>query len=254
MPILKTAGKLIYYAHVPKCAGSSLERYLEARFGELAFLDSKFTAQPRAARWSKTSPQHINAEALERLFPHGFFDAAFTVVRHPEARIVSAFHFQREVEQTISMNTPFGEWLEDLLDAREEDPYLHDNHTRPMAEIVPAGAQVFHLEHGLDAIIPWFDALMGDEAGPRAIAKVNERGAYTKTGNDVALTDEDRAHIGEIFAADYARFGYTPDQKAPKAPAPELSAEFLAERDAALKSMNNPITKTMGKIRRKVGL
>ena len=254
MPILKAAGQLIYYAHVPKCAGSSLEHYLEARFGDLAFLDGQYMKQPRDQRWNKTSPQHINTEALDRLFPAGFFDASFTVVRHPEARIISAFHFQREVEGTISQNVPFGEWLEDLMDAREEEPYLHDNHTRPMADIVPDGAKVFHLEHGLDAIIPWFDALTGNTDGPRAIAKVNERGAYGKTGKDVALTDDDRARIAEVFAEDYTRFGYAPGEKAPQAPAPELSADFIAERDAALKAMNNPVTKTVGKIRRKIGI
>lgn len=254
MPILKAAGKLIYYAHVPKCAGSSLEHYLQARFGDLAFLDGHYMKQPRDQRWNKTSPQHINTAALERLFPQGFFDAAFTVVRHPEARIVSAFHFQREVEQTISMNVPFGEWLEDLMDAREEDPYLHDNHTRPMAEVVPQGAEVFHLEHGLDAIIPWFDALTGEEAGPRAIAKVNERGAYGKTGKDVELGAADRARIEEIFAEDYSRFGYTSGTRAPAAPAPVLGEDFIEARDAALKAMNNPVTKTVGKIRRKIGL
>lgn len=254
MPILRAGGRLVYYAHVPKCAGSALEHYLEARFGPLGFLDARHTAIPKDRRWSRTSPQHVDAETLGRLFPPGFFDATFAVVRHPEARIVSAFHFQREVEATISLNVSFGEWLEDLLDAREEDPFLHDNHTRPMAEIVPDGATVFHLEHGLDAIIPWFDAFTGDEAGPRAIPKVNERGAHAKTGADIALTEADRIRIAEIFAVDFARFGYIPGEKTPKATAPALSPEFIAERDAALKSMNNPINRTVGRIRRKIGL
>ena len=254
MPILKAGGKLIYYAHVPKCAGSALEHYLEDRFGALGFLDSQYMSVPKDQRWSKTSPQHINSAAMARLFPADFFDAAFAVVRHPEARIVSAFHFQREVEKTISVNIPFGEWLEELTDMREENPYLHDNHTRPMADIVPDGAQIFHLEHGLDAIIPWLDSLTGDKAGPRAIPRVNERGSRGTSGGDVTLSEADRARIAQIFAADYTRFGYMPDTKAPAASAPELAADFVAERDAALKTMNNPVTKTVGRIRRKIGL
>lgn len=253
MPILKAQGRLIYYAHVPKCAGSALEHYLEARFGSLGFLDSQYMSVPREARWSKTSPQHINTEALHRLFPAGFFDAAFTVVRHPEARLISAFHFQREVEKTISMNIPFGEWLEELTEMREENPYLHDNHTRPMAEIVPEDAHIFHLEHGLDAIIPWLDGLTGNRTGPRAIPRVNERGTRN-AGGEVTLTDADRARIATIFAADYTRFGYNTGDTAPKTPAPVLAPAFIAERDAALKAMNNPVAKTVGKIRRKIGL
>ena len=254
MPILKAGSRLIYYAHVPKCAGSALEHYLEARFGALAFVDSKYMSVARDLRWSKTSPQHINVEALNRLFPDGFFDAAFTVVRHPEARIVSAYHFQREVEKTIPEAIPFGEWLEDLELAREEDPYVHDNHVRPMSDIVPEGAEIFHLEHGLDQVIPWFDRLIDDKAGPRAIPKVNERGAYAKADQDVTLTEADRARIAEIYAADYARFGYGVGEKAPTAPAPVLAPDFIAERDAALKSMNNPINRIGSKIRKKIGL
>ena len=254
MPILKAGSQLVYYAHVPKCAGTALEHYLEARFGALAFLDTKFMGVPRDERWSATSPQHIDAGSLARLFPEGFFDAAFTVVRHPEARIISAYHFQREVEKTISEHVSFGDWLEDLVDLREDAPFLHDNHTRPMAEIVPEGAKVFHLEHGLDALIPWFDQLMGDQTGPRAIPKVNERGAYAAAKGEITLTDAERARIAELYAVDFTRFGYSTDAKAPSAPAPSLSAEFTAARDAALKTMNNPITKVTGKIRKKIGI
>ena len=254
MPILKAGSRLIYYAHVPKCAGSALERYLEARFGALAFIDTKFMNVPRDERWSQTSPQHIDAGSLVRLFPEGFFDAAFTVVRHPEARIVSAYHFQREVEKTIPEHVSFGEWLEDLVDHQEEAPFLHDNHTRTMSDIVPEGAEVFHLEHGLDALIPWFDAFMGDETGPRAIPKVNERGAYAAVKGDVTLTAAERTRVAELYAVDYERFGYEVEDKAPKTPAPTLSAEFTAERDAALKTMNNPITKMTGKLRKKIGI
>ena len=254
MPIFKAGSRLVYYAHVPKCAGSALEHFLEARFGALGFLDSRYMNVAPEQRWSRTSPQHINVEALERLFPPGFFDAVFTVVRHPEARIVSAFHFQREVEKTISDQVPFAHWLEDLEISRAENPYVHDNHVRPMADLVPDGADVFHLEHGLDAIIPWFDALTGEKTGPRAIPKVNERGAYAKASGNVELTETDRARIAEIYAVDYARFGYEPGAKAPLAAAPELSADFVEERDAALRSMNNPVARMGAKIRKKIGL
>ena len=254
MPIFKAGSRLVYYAHVPKCAGSALEHFLEARFGTLAFLDSRYMGVAEELRWSQTSPQHINVEALDRLFPAGFFDASFTVVRHPEARIVSAFHFQREVEKTISDQVPFAHWLEDLEISRGENPYVHDNHVRPMADLVPDGSDVFHLEHGLDAIIPWFDRLTGNTDGPRAIPKVNERGAHAKAGGNVELTETDRARIAEIYAVDYARFGYEPGTKAPLAPAPELPAAFVAERDAALRSMNNPVARMGAKIRKKIGL
>ena len=157
MPIFRAGEKLVYYAHVPKCGGSAVGWYLDERFGPLAFTDRRHTAQPAAARWSRTSPQHIDRGSLARLFPQGFFDAVFTIVRHPVARIVSAYHFQLEVEASIPQDTGFSDWLADLEEQLEEDPFAFDNHVRPMSDIVPEGAQVFHMEHGLDALVGWFD-------------------------------------------------------------------------------------------------
>lgn len=254
MPIFKAGPRLVYYAHVPKCGGSAVGWYLAERFGALAFSDRQHTRQPQERRWSRTSPQHIDAESLGRLFPAGFFDATFTIVRHPVPRLVSAYHFQLEVEKTISERALFSEWLEDIVELRRENPFLYDNHVRPMTEIVPEGAKVFHMEHGLDGLIPWFDAVTGETAGPRAIPKINEKGAYTEARTErVRPTDSDLARIAELYAADFARFGYDPaDTRSTSAPPPALSADFEAERDAALRRMGSPLGKLRAKVSAKL--
>ena len=253
MPFFKAGSKLIYYAHVPKCGGTSVERFIHGRAGDIALVDTTYMAVPEEMRWSKTSPQHINVEALERLIPLSFFDACFTIVRHPVSRVVSAYHFQMELEKKISKNIAFSDWLEDLTETMDENPYAYDNHLRPMDHIVPYGAEVFYLEHGLDALVPYFDGLLGNRAAPRAIHRVNERIAK---GEKVVPTDADIARIGELYAVDFERFGYTLGQKQPEAPAPVLSAEIIAERDAEFKAASSPMAKASklaDKIRRKIG-
>lgn len=256
MPIFKTGPKLIYYAHVPKCGGSSVAWYLRKRFGEVAFSDSRFTAHPPAGVWSRSSPQHIDALSLSRLFPPGFFDASFTIVRHPVARLVSAYHFQVEVEKSISVAVEFSDWLGDLAELREENPFLYDNHVRPMSEIVPEGAQVFHMEHGLDALIPWCDAVTGTADGPRAIPRINEKGAYAGgAAPRVTPTASDIARITDLYAVDFERFQYDPeDQRGCGAPAPVLDAAFIAARDAELQRMSSPLGKLRSKIGNRLGL
>lgn len=239
MPIVRAGPQLIYYAHVPKCGGSAVETYLAERFGAVAFVDARHHFVPPERRWSRTSPQHVHLEVLDRLFPKGFFDHSFTVVRHPVARIVSAYHFQLEIEQAPSANIGFSYWLEMLTETMAEDPFVYDNHTRPMVDLVPEGAEVFHLEHGLDALVPWFDRLTGAKAGPRAVRKVNER-KRRGGGTKVQPGKADLDLIGRIYAADFERFGYEIGSKAPRTPAPELSAEFLAERDSALARTTGP--------------
>lgn len=238
MPIIRAGTRLVFYAHVPKCGGSAVQDYLHARFGSLAFEDRQHLAQPETHRWTATSPQHVDVASLNRLFPEGFFDAAFTIVRHPVARLVSAYHFQLEVERTIAPETGFSAWLDHIAQARETTPFAYDNHIRPMTELVPDGAQVFHLEHGLDALVPWLDMITGDNVGPRAVGRSNERGAHGGGGGArVVPTPEDLARIEALHGADLTRFGYEIDSRAPLSPAPVLSPKAIAARDAELRSL-----------------
>lgn len=213
MPIARHDGTLIYYAHVPKCAGSSVEAYLEQRFGALAFVDHRYARQQAGRRWTATSPQHVDVAALSRLFPGNFFDHSFAVVRHPVARIVSAYRFQRDIERTIPQHIGFSDWLSGLPDDLEERPFVHDNHVRPMVSLVPDSATIFHLEHGLEALVPWLDEVCGRSNGPRTIPHVNE--ARNQKSRAVEPTDTDRALIADIYAADFERFGYRLESRLP---------------------------------------
>ena len=255
MPIFKAGAKLVYYAHVPKCGGSAVGWYLNERFGPIAFEDKSQTRHDAKTLWNRTSPQHIDRVSLARLFPESFFDAVFTIVRHPVARLVSAYHFQLEVEKIIPASTSFSDWLEDLADRRRDDPFIFDNHVRPMTEIVPEGATVFYMEHGLDPLVPWFDALTGTTVAPRALPRINERGNHTAAAAPRAEpSDWDMKRILEIYGEDFSRFGYEPGRKEPLATAPVLSAELIAERDAALKAFNSPVAKFTRKLTRRIGL
>jgi hypothetical protein len=240
MPIVRAGPLLVFFAHVPKCGGSAIESYLAARFGRIAFLDTRHHAVKAARRWSRTSPQHMHLDVQRRLFPPGFFDHSFAVVRHPVARVVSAYHFQLEIEQLPLGRMGFSEWLDLLPEMMEEDPFLYDNHTRPMVDLVPEDAHIFHLEHGLDALVPWFDGLTGLNDGPRAVRPTNERNG--RGGSKVKVTPgpADLERIARIYAADFARFGYELGKNTPKSAAPALSPDFLVERDAELARATRP--------------
>lgn len=255
MPILRTSGQLIFFAHVPKCAGSAVEAYLQARFGPLALLDNAYMRHDASRRWSRSSPQHIDLESLGRLFPSGFFDYSFAVVRHPVARIVSAYHFQREVEGTLPEDLSLTDWLHQLQDGARETSYQYDNHTRPMADLVPEDARIFHLEHGLDPIIPWLDAITGTSTAPRAFTHKNKRGDHVrnaaKAAKETLVPDAQAlALIAKLYARDFTRFGYDIATPAPRATAPTLSARFKAQRDAELQTRNRLSQKILRKTHR----
>jgi hypothetical protein len=253
VPIFKTGEKLVYYAHVPKCGGSAIEYYLQERFGTLGLYDHWFHRKRfKGTAWTRTSPQHVDAEALEHIVPTAFFDAMFAVVRHPVPRTVSTYHFQREVEHRIPEGTSFSDWLA-ALEADGFAPYDYDNHVLPMNRLVPEGAQVFHLEHGLDGIVVWLDLLTGTQAPPRVIEHANARGAVVSVKTEkVEPTPRDVERIARIYAEDFARFGYAPDARAPKAAPPELTPAFMAERDRALKALQRPMRRLLRRARRRL--
>ena len=256
MPVFRIGEKLCYFAHVPKCGGSSVDIYLEERFGTLGFHDSEFTGHEKAERWSKTSPQHIDWASLQHLLPEAMLDAVFVVVRHPVARIVSAYHFQVEVERTVPCTITFSSWLKHQLkhqlERRETDPFAVDNHVRPQIDFIPENCTVFHLEHGLDAIVPYLDGLAGASSGPRVIRHWNKRTSKDRKGPAVEQTLEaaDLALIREIYARDFERFGYDPERPEPAAPKPALPADYIAARDAELARTSRLLHRTTTRIRR----
>jgi hypothetical protein len=250
MPLFRAGGKLIYYAHVPKCGGSSIASYLTDRFGALGFHDEHYVGLPEQLRWTRTSPQHVDAATLERLLPLRLFDAIFTVVRHPVQRLVSTYHFQLELAKSIPGGTTFASWLSRL---ETDQPFAYDNHIVAMDRIVPEGAAVFHMEHGLDALVGWLDLVTGSVDCPRAILAENRRGEHVRVSGDrIKPTEEDLQVIGRLYRKDFERFGYVLDSPQPLAASPILSAAFLAERDAALAAARTPIATFRRKIKRRL--
>lgn len=212
-------------------------QYLQERFGSVAFHDNAFHWVPEADRWSQTSPQHIDAVSLSRMFPNGFFDASFAIVRHPVSRLFSAFHFQKEVEKgVLSQELGFGEWLEMIPARQKETPFAYDNHIRPMDELVPKEAEVFRLEQGADRFIGWLDLVLGNTDGPRFLPKVNERSSRGKTGETVP-TQEEINLIARMYARDFERFGYDPNSVQPRERTHEDAVQVQSPIRNILKSL-----------------
>jgi len=250
MPIFRIDHQLVYYAHVPKCGGSSIANYIADRFGALGFYDTGFHNRPETLRWTRSSPQHVDVITLSELIPLEYFAAVFAFVRHPVPRAVSCYHFQAEVEKSIPAGQSFTDWLRGLAAGNPDKPFAFDNHTRPMTDIVPEGATVFHLEYGADQLIPWVDALAGQAEGPRAIPPDNVRGQHVHAaGGKVTPSAEDMALISEIYSADFKRFNYDPGRESPLTPTPRIDADFLAARDRDLKAAARPFSRLKRRIR-----
>ncbi|MFD1795793.1 sulfotransferase family 2 domain-containing protein [Paracoccus aurantiacus] len=202
MPIFRGQGKVIYFAHVPKCAGSSAEDYLR-RFGCVAMLDRKYKAG-RGRNWTQSSPQHMLAKDLERLFPADFFDAGFAIVRAPKARLRSAFHYHRDHEKRIPAGETFANFVQQIEGFDDRRHRSFDHHFLPQNAFVPDWCRVFRLEDGTAALEDWLAGLLDLPA--TAPFPQELRGSYKAAADDDQQTDD---LIRRIYNADYERFGYS---------------------------------------------
>ncbi len=211
MPLFRHNGALYHFAHVPKAGGQSVTRYLQQRFGPLAFLDNEHGLQPPATRWTRASPQHVPWKNLRRLVPASWIAGSFAVVRHPVARFASAYNFLSVRARALPAGLSPEAWFEEYIALRRRLPFFNDGHLLAQCEIVPPEAAVFRFEDGLQALVPFLDRLAGDRAGPREIPHVNaalrpESAGFEARPLGAAFVRKLEIHYSE----DFARFGYTP--------------------------------------------
>lgn len=179
MPILKTSRKLVLFVHIPKCGGTSVEAYMRSK-GSLSLYD------PRILPGFECTPQHYHAEVLDSLFDPDFFDARFTVLRDPLARLVSEFRWRARAPdpkyarfglrdlsdkgkflirgRKLILN--FDQWVEHIFDRYPKAPYICGNHIRPQHEFLSGSETVFRLEDGLSPVYRWLDEVTGTAPDP----------------------------------------------------------------------------------------
>jgi len=205
MPLV-TAGNLsIFFAHVPKTGGSSIEDYLIRRFGPLSIREhSKKADGPGHQRGQRDliqSASHLSAADLKNILPHDL-NHSFAVVRSPVDRLVSEYRFQSDHSRTSKLS--FSSWLRIMLKCARLDTRIYENHIRPQSDLVPEGAEIFLFENGLEQIVPWLDKITG------TTAPAIEMGHFLKRPRQpVAVSKQDIGLIVKFYAADYARFTCT---------------------------------------------
>lgn len=198
MPIVYAAGKRIFFAHIPKTGGSSLEIYLVERFGG-----------PLALRWREgvkkrgvISPSHhLSADDLLDVLERDM-DAFFAVVRNPYKRTISQYKFQSGHGNSIPSRFGFSTWLRIMMRCVELDPRVYRNHIRPQVEMTPEGSEIFKMEDGFAPIISWLDEITGT-------ASELEVGHHLKSASKpVKVYRSDIELIQKYYAQDYKDFGY----------------------------------------------
>ena len=216
-------GRRFIFVHIPKTGGTALALALEAR----ALKDDILIGDTPKARARKARLHGIKTAG--RLWKHSTLaDVAglvtpdevatfftLTLVRNPWDRVVSYYHWLR--------GQAFAHPAVGLAKAKDFSGFINHPQTRTSLQLWPYDAYMrdgqgadrcslyARLEH-LDADLAPFEAHLGFGVTPLARANASDRAPDWRG----FYSDADAQLIGDLCAADIARFGYGFDDRALK--------------------------------------
>jgi hypothetical protein len=194
MPLYRHNGRIVFFIHIPKTGGTSIERtFRDAGCAEALRSGQKFAR-------SKIAPQHMHRELYELAIAKGFYDYQFAVVRNPFDRIAS--HYGHKVTNKNRTGTPDA-WINAALNRLSDDPFTNDNHLRPQVEFIGPDTDVFKFEVGLDVPVAVAFSHLG-------LTPPDEL-PHVKKGSDQKLSVSARTldRIAGTYADDFEKFGYS---------------------------------------------
>lgn len=203
MPLMRSKSKLIYFAHIPKTGGSSVEAYLRQK-GELLFHTQNL---PNGL---PVRPQHFHRKLIEPILGSAVIDHRFAIVRDPLSRMISEYGWLTEGKRKDGpggrqirtlwgkpKDLSFDAWVSRVLRAYQSDPFVNDNHIRRQVDFVDPQMKLFRFEDGLDKVFDWIDEISDGCS--------NARGLHEKRGASVRppVSDKTRSKIEKFYAKDY---------------------------------------------------
>jgi len=142
MPLYRIKDKLVFFVHIPKTGGTSVEMALES-VGKVC-LDKKIEDFP-------TPSQHFHAAIYNKLMPGDFYDRGFVIVRNPFARLISEYRHKYSREKT--KNLDFDAWVKKSFSTYNLNRYVHQNHIRPQVEFLAPTVEIFKFEDGIQQCV-----------------------------------------------------------------------------------------------------
>ena len=172
MPLLEAGPRRIFFAHIPKTGGTSVEAYMATK-GRL----SMTSPDERPAPGEPVTAQHYHRDLYLPKLADTPVDAFFAILRDPVDRMVSEYRFRLRRRAGLHALDPriwfgrwpvklagrhrhmsFAEWAEAAFAACAADPCVNDNHIRPQSDFICEGMTLFTFENGLTPVFRWIDA------------------------------------------------------------------------------------------------
>jgi hypothetical protein len=195
VPLYRNRATVVFFAHIPKTGGASIERALTKAGASEAL---KFKGK---REYSKSTLQHMHASIYEEAVSADFADYWFTVVRDPFSRFASEFKMK---VTDVGGDADINHWAIENFTRYAEYPFTRDNHIRPQVSFLSDRLEVFRFEQGLDDPIQIACSRLGLEAPPTPHLKKGST-------NLLEVRPETIDAIRTFYRDDFSRLGYDPD-------------------------------------------
>lgn len=199
MPIFRKADKRVAFIHIPKAAGSSVERHFTGNGWEMDFY--RPCSHP-----SEPALHHLTYEGLGELVPDLDDCPSFCIVRNPYKRMVSEWRWHRTRMRTTRLD--FNDFVRRVRVSLGTSRTYYDNHWRPQSDFVDdrlsSVIRIERLNEGFGEFVERHD-LGFTEPIPRL--GTSKLGKLPRLRMRDGILDE----VLELYRADFERFGYPTD-------------------------------------------
>ena len=211
MPIFKIKNQTVFFNHIPRCGGTSIENYLFQCGAIIAFYDNKIYDITEKNRWNKSSPQHIDGASFGRLFSEKFFDRRFVISRHPVSKYKSAFTYQKFIAKNIPIELSLDNFTKLYLKQETQRFGKYDNHFLPQNFFLTNNwtYDFFKFESGLDFVKKYIDKNIVGEIFSETMPHIHKSSQEIHKDIDMKLSLESKQLILEVYKDDFKIFKYS---------------------------------------------
>lgn len=211
------------FVHIPKCAGTSIEKYLgmgsinelfsykPIKDTDLKYNKELFTTE-ELSDFENRTPQHLTVRQLKKIIPEEKFNSffKFSVVRHPYQRMISEYAYIHEtptIKTERFRNKPFSVFVDEVFALSEEEKLvLFDGHLEPQVNyLYDNGTVCVDVVYKLEDFEPCVTKLKEITKNTRDLPHSR---ATTFTEIEMELTTETKQKIYDYFSADFVAFNY----------------------------------------------
>lgn len=209
MTVFRKEQQHVYFAHIPKTGGTTIEQLFVKNGYEMAFFDGG--KGKSYLNILQNSPQHMDRKQYETIFKMSRFDFSFACVRHPLARFKSEMGMRMRNKINGNDEKRNSDFAFKLIDDYIADINSFDGHLKPQVDYVSRGMRVFKLEDGMNALIAELNSSYKLTLEYDGIHHMSGQKLAGIRSSDIKISNSVIQAVQDLYREDYITFSYEYD-------------------------------------------